>query len=178
MFTIKNPTWRELAAIINSMSLRDQLQTIQFGIDAQSYIGHTLRPRLVGSTEGLSIKLELTSGMIIPTSHDVAEFTCEVADIALTQSSQSEIQGRWDWYDKPRGQGSETSFATKEEAVMDAIRTRYSMNDWMQAVSDGNTLVGYVEWALSEALAEASDELSGMQASVELMQEAHHATAR
>ena len=49
----------------------------------------------------------------------LARILCERQGVTLMQSQQEEILGRWDWVDD-RGNGSESSFETESEAILDA----------------------------------------------------------
>lgn len=54
----------------------------------------------------------------------IAAYLCDRFEVAITQnSSDEEVLGRWDWYSQDRAQGSETSFETKEEAILDAFHS-------------------------------------------------------
>lgn len=54
----------------------------------------------------------------------IAAYLCDRFEVAVTQnSSDEEVLRRWDWYSQDRAQGSETSFVTKEEAILDAFHS-------------------------------------------------------
>lgn len=143
--------WRDLAATINGLSLRNQIKPVRIELDAPSFISHEISPSLVLRNDGPVLQLLVSKGMIAPSNHDLALYICDLAGIELVESQDEETRGRWDWVCRAKGEAADVSFEDREEAAMDAIRHQFAKADWLNAVDNGDTENGYVLWALSEA---------------------------
>lgn len=143
---INEPTWRELAATINAMGLRDQAQPVDIKLNTSSYVSFSTESRILLGASGLSLQLDVSDGLVLPCSTQVAEFACQIAGIGLMFSPDS---GLWQW--SVNGEASEDCHETRETAAMAAIRVYFPKADWLYQVESGDTELGYMQWALAKA---------------------------
>lgn len=87
----------------------------------------------------------------------LAEQICIRLGVSVHQAQEDEIAGRWDWIDPSRN-GSETSFEHRADAARNAVETLLPRADWVYEVSNGDTTLGYFDWALDKAEQQANEE--------------------
>lgn len=149
--------WRDLAATINEQGLRHQVKPVRIELDAPSWISNVISPKLVLRQDGLVLQLHVSNGLIAPSTYDMAVYICDIAGIELVESQYEQTLGRWDWINRANGEGSEISSDSREEAAFQAVRRHFDKADWLAEVENGDTDVGYVQWALSQAFERACE---------------------
>jgi len=88
-----------------------------------------------------------TTGLAIPRHDALAIYTCQIMGFALTEEDS-----KWRYSTNGSDSSTDGDFPDKESAAVAAVRAYFTFSDWKIEVAHGDTIMGYFEWALREAM--------------------------
>ena len=87
--------------------------------------------------------------MVIPRTATIALEICKSMGIETTESAQ--FAGQWIWTLPKASRSSKQSYVDQEDAAKAAVGAFFSSKDWLYLVNNGDTQLGYFEWAFNES---------------------------